>query len=72
MLARLYVKKSKPRKGRPARPKRPNWPRLAEARASLEHDLALKAASGEPAGRGLSHLAFGTGRHAAEPAELEV
>ena len=33
-------------------------PRLAGARGSLEHDLALKEASGEPAGRGLSHRVF--------------
>ena len=39
-------------------------PRLAEARGGLEHDLALKEASGEPAGRGLSHLAFDTGAYA--------
>jgi len=35
-----------------------DWPRLAEAQGSLEHDLAPKEASGEPAGRGLSHLVF--------------
>eukprot|EP00964_Phaeocystis_antarctica_P105073 scaffold70154_cov40-Phaeocystis_antarctica.AAC.1 len=33
-----------------------DWPRLAEARGSLRHDLALKEASGEPAGRSLCHL----------------
>ena len=32
------------------------WPRLAEARGSLRHDLVLKGASGEPAGRGLIPL----------------
>ena len=37
------------------------WPRLAEARGSLEHDLALKEASGEPDGRGLSRLVFRIG-----------
>ena len=37
------------------------WPRLAEARGSLRHDLALTEASGEPAGRGLSHRVFHTG-----------
>ena len=62
---------------RPARPKRRiglgwprlaeagrGWPRLAEARGSLEHDLALntKEVSGEPAGRGLSHLVLHTSR----------
>ena len=36
-------------------------PRLAEARGSLRHDLALKGASGEPAGRGLSRLVFHMG-----------
>ena len=35
-----------------------DWPRLAEARCSLRHDLALREASGEPAGRGLSHPFF--------------
>ena len=34
------------------------WPRRAEARGSLDHDLALREASGEPAGRGLSHRGF--------------
>eukprot|EP00964_Phaeocystis_antarctica_P052797 scaffold30932_cov86-Phaeocystis_antarctica.AAC.1 len=38
-----------------------DWPRLAEARGSLRHDLALKGASGEPAGRGLSPLVFHIG-----------
>ena len=41
-----------------------DWPRLAEARGSLRHNLALKGASGEPAGRGLSPLAFHIGGHA--------
>ena len=36
-------------------------PLLAEARGSLEHDLALTEASREPAGRGLSHLGFNIG-----------
>ena len=41
-----------------------DWPRLAEAQGSLRHDLSLKGASGEPAGRGLSRLVFhiGSGR----------
>ena len=39
------------------------WPRLAEARGSLEHDQALIEASGEPAGRGLSHIVFRIARH---------
>ena len=38
-----------------------DWPRLAEARGSLRHDLALGGAFGEPAGRGLSRLALHTG-----------
>eukprot|EP00964_Phaeocystis_antarctica_P133566 scaffold97773_cov35-Phaeocystis_antarctica.AAC.1 len=33
-----------------------DWPRLAEAWGSPRHDLALKEASEEPAGRRLSHL----------------
>eukprot|EP00964_Phaeocystis_antarctica_P013739 scaffold7542_cov57-Phaeocystis_antarctica.AAC.1 len=42
--------------GRPARPQAADWPRLAAARGSLEHNRALKAAPGAPAGRGLSRL----------------
>ena len=38
-----------------------DWPRLAEAPGSLEHTLALKEASGAPAGRGLSQLVSHTG-----------
>ena len=34
------------------------WPRLAGARGSLRHDLALREASGEPAGRSLCRLVF--------------
>ena len=34
------------------------WPRLAEAGGSLRRALALEAASGEPAGRSLSHPWF--------------
>ena len=34
------------------------WPGLAEARGSLRHALALKAASGEPADRVLYHFGF--------------
>ena len=37
-----------------------HWPRLLEAPGSLDHGLAL---SGEPAGRGLSHLCFPTQAH---------
>ena len=37
------------------------WPRVAEALGSLRHDLALQAASGEPAGRSLCHLVLDTG-----------
>ena len=32
------------------------WPRLAEVQGGLEHDLALRDASREPAGRRLSYL----------------
>ena len=39
-----------------------DWPRLAEARGRLEHNLALKEAPGAPVGRGLSHLVFHIGR----------
>eukprot|EP00964_Phaeocystis_antarctica_P105399 scaffold70427_cov57-Phaeocystis_antarctica.AAC.2 len=48
-----------------------DWPRLAEARGSLRHDLALEGASGEPAGRGLSRLVFhiGTGAYPSASAE---
>ena len=35
-----------------------DWLRLAEARGGREHDLALKEASGEPAGRVVSQLIF--------------
>ena len=38
-----------------------DWPRLADVRGSLRHDLVLKGASGEPAGRGLSPLVFHIG-----------
>ena len=37
------------------------WPRLAEAWGSLRHDLALKAASEEQAGRSVSHLTIDPG-----------
>ena len=47
-----------------------DWPRLAEARGSLRHDLALKGASGEPAGRGLSRLVFHIGASAEETAAV--
>ena len=36
--------------GRRARPQPADWPRLAGARGSLRHDLALQEASKEPAG----------------------
>ena len=39
-----------------------DWPRLAEAPGSPRHDLALRGASGEPAGRSLSSLVLDTGR----------
>ena len=35
-----------------------DWPRLAEAWGGLRCDLALKEASGEPAGRRLGHIVF--------------
>ena len=38
-----------------------DWPRLAKARGSLEYNQALIEASGEPAGRGPSHVAFHIG-----------
>ena len=38
-----------------------DWPRLAETWGSLRRDLALRAASGEPAGRSLCHLVLDTG-----------
>ena len=41
-----------------------DWPRLAEARGSLEHDLSLKEASGEPAaGLSLRHLVSHRAEH---------
>ena len=51
-------------RGAMSRPMRRNaaqaadWPRLAEAWGSQMCDLALRAASGEPAGRSLSQLDF--------------
>eukprot|EP00964_Phaeocystis_antarctica_P015992 scaffold8850_cov72-Phaeocystis_antarctica.AAC.5 len=54
---------SKPRPECPVGAAQPaDWPRLAEVPGSLRHDLALKEASGEPAGRGLSQLVFGIDR----------
>eukprot|EP00964_Phaeocystis_antarctica_P008188 scaffold4414_cov65-Phaeocystis_antarctica.AAC.8 len=41
-----------------------DWPRLAEASGSLSHDLALRDASGAPAGRGLSRLVLDIGAQA--------
>jgi hypothetical protein len=38
-----------------------DWPRLADAWGSLGHDLVLKVASGEPAGRRLGQLVLDTG-----------
>ena len=38
-----------------------NWPRLAAAPGGLRHELALRAASVEPAGRRLSNLVFHIG-----------
>ena len=63
-LAQLFFRMGTPRAtmwktrpyGRPAPSKRLfGWPMLAEAWGSLRHDLALAEASGEPAGRGMSH-----------------
>eukprot|EP00964_Phaeocystis_antarctica_P049527 scaffold28730_cov70-Phaeocystis_antarctica.AAC.4 len=47
--------------GRPAS-QAADWPRLAEAPGSSRHALALRGASGEPAGRSLSSLVLDTGR----------
>ena len=38
-----------------------DWPRQAGARCGQGHDLALKEASGAPAGRSLRHLVFASG-----------
>ena len=47
---------------RPASAAQPaDWPRLAAAPGSLRHDLALRAASEQPAGRRLSHIVVGIG-----------
>eukprot|EP00964_Phaeocystis_antarctica_P124321 scaffold87986_cov66-Phaeocystis_antarctica.AAC.2 len=43
------------------------WPRLVEAPASQRHALALRGASGEPAGRRLSHPVFQLGRPLSAP-----
>ena len=62
----LTLGRDRARCGQPARAQAPDWPRLAEACGSLERDLALREASGEPAGRGLRRLAFdlsGLGAH---------
>ena len=40
---------------------RPDWRRLAGVWRSLRLDPALREASGDPAGRGLIHLAFHIG-----------
>ena len=37
-----------------------DWPRLADACGGLRHEQTLRAASGEPAGRGLSRPVFST------------
>ena len=42
-------------------PQAADCPRLAKALGSLRHGLALREASGEPAGRGLSYLGFHLG-----------
>ena len=43
------------------RPQPAVWPRPAGAWESLEHDLALAEAFGEPAGRRLNHIVFDIG-----------
>ena len=43
-----------------------DWPGLAEAWGSPRHDLALKEASGEPAGRRLRQLGLDMGRDVGE------
>ena len=56
-MARTSSPMSKPRPLWPTRAAQAaDWPRLAKARGSLRHGLALRAASGEPAGRRRSQL----------------
>eukprot|EP00964_Phaeocystis_antarctica_P086504 scaffold54795_cov57-Phaeocystis_antarctica.AAC.2 len=43
-----------------------DWPRLATAWGSLRHGPAQRDASGDPAGRGLSHLIFHIGDNTTE------
>ena len=63
-MARTSSPMSKPRPLWPTRAAQAaDWPRLAKARGSLRHGLALRAASGEPAGRRRSQLVFDTGPH---------
>ena len=53
-------------KAKPVRPvsadQATGWPRLAGARGNLRHALALREASGGPAGRGLRHLVSDIGK----------
>ena len=49
-----------------------DWPRLAEAWGSLRRDLALRGASGAPAGRGLSPLVLDIGEHVDDVAGARV
>ena len=56
LLCREHVRDGQPKPGQ-NRPKA-DWPRLAGAWGSEGHTLALKVASGEPAGRRLSRLGF--------------
>ena len=59
---RAYVEIKPGMAGGPARPQSADWPRLAEAPGSPRLDLALREASGAPAGpTAESHLAYGAG-----------
>ena len=53
---RAYVENKPCMAGVSARPQAAHWPRLAEARGSLRHHLALRSASRVRAGRRLSKL----------------
>ena len=48
-----------------------DWPRLAEAPGSLRHALALRDASGEPAGRSPSRTVCNIGRDLADGAAYQ-
>lgn len=53
--------------GRPSAAQAADWPRLAEAPGSLRYDLALRGASGEPAGRSMCHPVFDIAGHVKAP-----